>query len=703
MSDFGPMDSMGAPDAEMQSPGILQLPPPEPMCIDPEAFMATEDRTSDEIKAETVRRCVETFISYRDCAARKEIEFWWDASHDAYFGFKTRGGRHNYIKREIFRQCSVEIAQMAKAVFGGDEIFHCEARQEGGDEDAEGATAVLQDAIERYGSDMAIREAVCECRTIYGMGYTEASWQPFVESKHSGMGGGKLESMHGDGKKTIWERESNEVIMEAGLIESYPPWDVYSHPNIRDCRKSPMVVIRKGASAGDLKTRIRAGRIDWQATKEAIDAGGSMATTGANRNPSPVYTKSDLTWLDRDANIHEHLRFLTLDGWEYEILDQQWLVRAMKIPGGVIPIHGYPRNPHPEKHWGMPLPIVVLEDQKLLNQFLSFWIQSIDAALPRYLVDSGLQEQWVNQYVTPGGALFINSNSAVPQVQVLPTNKEAPIQLQQNAEYIVQNMQDATGSTREVAGTGSSQKTATGLTRLQDAATELFQDMIRVITPPLKDQLRDFYDIYARNFNSVMELRVSGKEPFKKYTPQVFMPNVDIKIELGGAAGIEVARGILEVIKVVGMMPPVNLQPVLDKLWKAMDWKNIKQFRSSTPEIQADVMQQCMLLQATGFIADPQPGDNHQMNVQIKTMFLQTQQLPPDAAMRLQNNIAIHMQYLQQMMAAQAQAAQASMGPPNAGASPAGQEGNNKANGMFGMDARGRGQQAPIPQNQAAA
>lgn len=679
---------------ELEAP-TTEYEMPDPACFDPEVFGDLEDRTPEDAMREITERAYTTFCGYRDCSERKEIEVWWQCAHDAYYGFKTNNARHNYCPREIYRQVRVSIAQRAKTLFDGDGLFHCVAQQEGFDEDAEGATRVLTDAIERWGSDKALREATCECCEIYGMGYTGETWRQFKQTKY------KAEAAYGNGKKTIWSRTTNEVQVNAGYIESYPPWDIYSHPAIPDIRNSPYAFIAKGASAGDLKTKVREGHLDQLAVRKAIEAGGM----GRRDSHSPVRTDVDFESLcDSDGNGHEYIEVYTVDGWNYVIVDQIHLCRAMKIPGGAIPLIGYPRDPHPEKHWGMPGPIVVLEDNKLLNQFYSFWIQSLDAALPRYMVDPSVVDEWDNQWVEPGGRVVSPLSNTGEAIRMLPTNGNAVVQLGDAADKIRANMMSASGTTTEVSGEGSQQRTATGVTKLLNSASERFNDMVRVILPNLKEQYRAFYDLYARNSQEVWEFRVSGRQPFKRYTPEIFQPNVDVKIELGSAGGIEEARAIMEVLKLSAGNPLVNQGPIWDMLYKAMGWKDIKRFHAHGPDSQGDIMADCQRLLLTGIIAPAEPEDNHQVCAAVLSMFLKAhgQEMTPDAANRGMERLAVHQAYVEQMM--QQQAAMATMGAPGGqGATPVGAEANASAQGNFGMAERGEGQMAPMPQNQGAA
>lgn len=691
--DLGFFDDQGQqPDGMDAQASMPETPMPmleaDPVCIDPEIFGDRDPETAIE---ETVRRCINTFHTYRDCSERQEIEAWWNAAHDAYFGYKVKGTRDNYVIREIYRQCRVAMAQLAKVIFGGDELFNLVARQEGFDEDAEGATAVLHDQIERYGSDVQLREACIDNTIIYGTGYIGPCFREYKQTRH------KMESMFGDGQKTIWERDTSEVPINAGFLESYPPWDVYSHPGIPDIRNSPMAFIYKGCTSGDLKTMIRSGYIDREATRAAIEASNG----GAVDKRSPIRENESLAFLDGDEQAHEFHQVYTYDGWNFVILDGKWLVRAMKLDDGVIPLIGFRNDPHPEKHWGMPLPIIILDDQKLLNQFMSFWIQSIDASLPRYKIAAGLKDRWDAQVIRPGGRVVVDR---MEDVQVLDTNQNAVVMLSNGAEMIMQNMQAATGSSKEIAGAGSDQKTATGLVRLQDAASNRFQDMIRVLVPSLRDCYRALYNLYARHSNEVFEMRLTGRQPFKRYTPAIFAPDVDVKIEVGQGGGIEAARATMEVIKLAAGSPIVNQQPIWDQLFRDLGWKNIKRFRANNPDQQGDALQENAALEMTGIINDPQPQDNHQLHAQIHGLELQAKgpMLPPDALARLQSHLSIHMAYLQQAMAANAQMQQQPMGPGAPGAGPVAAEGNNRAQALLGMAGRGASEMAPMPNRGAA-
>lgn len=691
------------PEGEPQRVGMNQIPnqatqevPPEaagPLCFHPDADLYDDDR-----KTEVVKRIYSTFEQYRDCDERQEMEWKWRMVHDHYFGLRQTNSIFEYQIREVYRQVQTTIAQVSEVLLGGDEIFNFKARQPGFDDDAEGATAIVMDMLERFGGLQEI-EACLQNSIIYGMGYTLEGWRSFRKTQY------KAQSMHGDGFETMWERKTNEVIENAATLESIPPWCVYSHPAVPDIRNSPMAFLYRGGSAGDLKTLIREGYIDAQATKEAIENGGS--TPNVNRQSSPVRHWNDTQFLDTDENTHEILYCWDFSGWHYIILDGKWIVRAMPIEGdGQYPLRGWPNDQHAETHWGQPDPLLILEEQKLLNEITSLYVKSIWLALPRFKIKQNVRQRYDDQTLKPGGRLVVDD---MEDIHMIETNAAVP-QMQEVCNWILSNMQAASGSSKEIAGTGSDQKTATGLVRLQNAASKRFQHKIRLMVPVLKGAMRGLYDLCARYCEEEYSFKIAGEEGgavWKHYDPKVFSPNIDVQVEVGTGAGPEQATQLMEALKLAAGNPLIQAQELWSEFFKALGLKRVKRFFANTIQTQGDITKQFEMLMTTGIIEDAKPSDNHQMCLTILGALL-TQygpMMPPDAMMRGQERLQQHQAYLQAMMAQMgAQVggpSQPGSGPPP-DAGEVGNEANGRANGRFNMAARGRGQQAPMPNRGAA-
>ncbi len=664
-----------------------------PMCFHPDA-----DLFDDERKNEVEKRITATFEQYRDCDERAQMEETWRKVFDHYFATRTTNSLFEYQIREVYRQAQTSIANVIDVLLGGDEVFNYKARQPGFEDDAEGATAIVNDMLERFGSISEI-EACVENSIIYGTGYTLEGWRKYRRTQY------KPQSMHGDGAEPVWERKTNEVIENAATIESIPPWCVYSHPGIQDIRNSPMAFIYRGCSAGDLKTLIREGYIDAAATQEAVENSGARI-----ESRSPVRGRvrgwDDSSFLDTDDTTHEILYVWDYSGWHYVLVNGK-IVRAMPIEGdGQYPIRSWPNDQHAEIHWGNPDPLLILEEQKLLNEVMSMKMKSVWLALPRFKIRQGLKQRYDDQTLKPGGRIVVDD---MDDIHLIETNGAVP-ELENVAESLLQRMQASTGSTQELAGTGSSQKTATGLVRLQDAASKRFKQKIRRLIIPLKGCLRGLYDLCARNADQEYDFRIAGPDGgkvWKHYTPESFAPNVDVEVEVGSGAGPEQATQMIEVLKLAATNPLIQQQELFTELFKALGLKHTKRFFASSPNQQGNALKESEGLMITGIIGDPLPSDDHQTHLTIHGMILQQagQALPPEWTQRMMNHMAIHQAYLNQMMAAQgipAQGQPGQGGPPQAGgpppgATPTGQEANGRANGRFNMGARGAGQQAPMP------
>ncbi len=226
--------------------------PPDPEIIDRKLVV-------DEAAA--VLEITTRFLRYKDCNERKKKEGEWLASYYAYMGAKYAGCE--WMIREIFRQVETLIPKLAKPLLGNDELFHMVARQKGYEEAAEGAAAVINDQIKRFGTEAEFHTFI-RGWVMYGTYYFLPAWRRF---KHVSK---KLQQMSGEEETDTWKRKTSEVIVDAPFVEALGPWDVFVHPNVEHVEDSPAAYVVKHVSVSDLKTLVREGYLDGDALEKAL-------------------------------------------------------------------------------------------------------------------------------------------------------------------------------------------------------------------------------------------------------------------------------------------------------------------------------------------------------------------------------------------------------------------------------------------------
>lgn len=673
---------------------LAETEAPEPEIISARA------RTNERV---TVDRLVARFKDYANHPLRLQAEEQWRQCDLARFGIKQHPGQ--YRIREIWRQCETLIPQLCKVLLDGEQLFTLNARQAGFDEQAEGATAIIHDQLHRYGSVLQLYEAVGNC-VYYGKGYVYARWARYQQTRH------KLTPMSAPYEQDTWARETQEVPLEAPMLESVPPWDLYTNPNIGSCKHSPLTVIRKGMSDDDLKTWAREGYIDGKALKDALETqkGTFHDDTTDWKGVDNWIDNEQMSMTDEDLTLHEILLCWTADGQHYIVMDQEFLLRAAPSEDARIPIHDLTNYPQTRRHYGIPEPWTILDGQRLMDELAELFVKQNWYGLPMWIVKDSMKKNFANGTFKPGGFFVGDPND----IGLLPQSEQggAP-QIANMIGVVKRDMQLTNGNTEEMAGTASNTGTATGIVRLQQAAGDRNQHKIAIMIPAFRDIYAHLYDLNAKYLNEEYELRITGQEGLdqrKKYAPgesysdgvvsNTFLPNVDVDIEIGSSAGPEQANSILNAYKVLGQDPLVNRQEVIDEFFKASGMKKIKRFRSSSQNSQQDALQEGQLLSVTGIIAPVKPSDNHQVHMQIHQMQLsQLQQAvaqgTPEIIMQvqsqtqtLQGHLAEHQQFAQQMQQANAQAQQAQM-QQGQQAQGIGQQANARTEGMFQNGQRG--------------
>jgi hypothetical protein len=469
---------------------VEEMPP----AIDPELG---NDEGAENAHDVTVHNLCQIFLRYAEWR-HTEIEPIWDAVFRAYRGYKQNSPspyRFEYVIREIFRQIETLKPQVSRQFFGQDELFRYQPWMPGFDGQAAAATAIAHQQIRRYRMDVAMQKWT-DNALLYGTSYMTYGWSKMRKVQR------KISKLHIPTVGTTWERQTEDIPHECPFLEYIPHDEVYSHPFCDDIQNSPVTFIRKVCSPDDLKTLVREGYLDEEETQEAIEAGQSHARE-ALENKSGA---SDLGYdfrLDLDPNGAEPLEMLICyanNGWEYVIIEREFLVRARRWTErySEVPILVQRNYPQAGEHYGIPEPLVILDDQRLLNDVMSAWAASWHfTAVPMFKVLTRGVKNFLRSKFQPGGHVPVEDMNDVNELMTSPKHND----LASQGQFLTSRMQLTTGVTQELSGSGSAAKTATQHVRLEDAAGVRMEHKTRLFMPGFQDAFMALYELNGRYLN----------------------------------------------------------------------------------------------------------------------------------------------------------------------------------------------------------
>lgn len=674
----------GVSDLAAQPDQQPQEQPEEFLCIHPDAKLTDETRVKGVIE-----KLMTQYRIYRDHPERQRYEKYWDLSERSYIGIPEGPAYwrdQTVVIREVLRQIETLKPQVSKALTWAEYLFDCKARQEGAEHMAEGATAIIHDQLSRFGSRQQIQSWVDEW-CFLGTSYIVYGWRKYVQTKF------KCESMHAPNEETWWNRQTYEVEQEAPYAQHISCWDIVTDPFVEEAKNSPAVYHVRGISGDDLKTWVREGFIDAAATKAAIEhCNGSVyhGHEGAQNH------WDDLDYLDNIPNTFEMIRCMTIDGWEYIVLNQQYILRAMPLEDGVIPVETLRLMPRTGRHFGMPMPMVIMGEQNFLNEVMALIVKGMRfSMIPIVYGKQAAIDSWNNALMKPGVGIPV-SNMADLAALEMPNKIPDILGLKGSCQN---DMARGAGLPDVVAGLGTSgANTATGQLSLRDSASDRLNHIVQTGKPAFMSLYNAFYRMNARHQNRVYNLRIAGPNgDFPgHYTPEVFMPEIDVEIHVGGPQGAQAANLLLNISKNFMAWPGANIEKLYLATIEAAGLPKPTSYLAK-PEIDAvrSAMQAITQWDASGIIADAKPTDNHMMMLQVFNMYRQTMEFglhPDEWIQRFEARVQQHLLYAQQMMGMQQQMGMAPATEPDQGASPAGQIGNENANAVMDMGGMGADQ-----------
>lgn len=672
--DMGEMPPMREPEPEI------------PTCFDPEANLGDVDATgNDEPKEERRRKVVERLVAlyrdYKECPARKAAERRWNLEYKLLMRWKETTDPDEIVFGEIFRETETLVPQFRGL---GDDFVY-KARVPGGEKLAKASTAIVKDQWQRYGSDVENR-AYKKNMVQFGNSYAVMTWSAFKRVAR------KVKRMYGPDLEDSWDREINEVVEEGPRMRHVQMWNVITHPKVLKCADSPAVFIVEGMSPMGMETEVRNGVIDNDAAKEAIkDMQGQFSESSLGDD-----TGDDFLIQHADDALHEYMTCYTADGWMFTVCDQKFLLSAVKLPGGRIPIVNSQLYPMADDHYSEGLPSKLASMQRFVNQLATYQIkQSGYAAQPilKTKIGTSTEKEWRNRILRPGQNLPVEKMEDAEWMEfpagILPS-------LQNTIGFMQMTQKDMTGVNDLLSGQGPNQGTATLGVSLLKQATDRISYMVDGLVPDYRIIKQWMYNLDAYYLDKEYAVRVAGpdgEEFVQQYTPDVFEPDVDQQILLGTATGPEQVNMAIGIFKTVAGTPGINMLPVADKIFEAADWRP-EDFHLGGPNQQGNALAEQTQLEVNGLMAEPKPTDDHMTHIQIHQMFMATPKfmsLHPEWQETMKKHLATHMSFLQQQqtaMGAQAQAPNPEMGGgqgPGGGETPVQEQANDRANGMFNM------------------
>jgi len=683
----------------------MQVDMGEPARLDALPPLHEDVKKRDE--SEVVKRIMSRVDKYKKWR-ESNVDDMWEKIYQAYMGYPPATStpyQTTVVIREIFRQMEVLKAQMASQFFGGPKPFRYLPKHYGFEGPAQAAANVVMEQIKKHGLSEEHLKWL-DNAPMYGVSYLCYGWQYYRHMQH------KPKEMHADpesgGSGSWFERETKEIEEAGPTTRWLNHWDCYTAPFVEDPRNSPFFFYVEKVSGDYLKTRIREGYLDADRCKKADPA---LCTHNENSDPREGLQDYDAN-LDFGADGDDAFEMLTCwssDGWEYVILNGTHLVRGQECYYKGIPILCLRNYPKAGEHYGIPEPLLILGEQKILNDMMGMYVDIYHfTSNPMFLVPEGSMKYFKKPGFKPGGIIPYEVIPSAPNMGKPELMQVEPreMNLSQDMSWVRSNMQLATGLTPELAGTGSNANTATQHVSLRDAAGERMRHKVRTYMP----RFRDLYDILFRLNAAFLDSEVAvrmegddGKFAFERYGPDVFAAEIDVEVELSNEAeqGPEAAMKWQNAYKIYGQDPLVNRAYLIEKGIAALGVKNPKHVLVNPTLSMQDAMREYRDWLAYGIMAEPKDTDNHQKHLELHQMQQSTPewqamaQANPSWAPWWNRHVGIHSEYVKAQQEANAQMQQQSMQMDGSGGVP--QLGNQAAEQNFNNGMRGAMQEGEVP------
>jgi len=620
----------------------------------------SEEYRKPERTTRLVTKLRDIFGAYAD-ARQKHVEGMWDISEKLYLGQDTETSNWpyaaNYKINEIFRQCESQKAIASGALFGQPKWFEYEPRTAGQVSQANVATRVVHHQVQTLGHDKELFKWVHEVFK-YGTTYLQYGWSNFKRNRL------KITKVTDAERGTDrYTREVEEQWHGGPFLEYVNPWKVYHADDVDDIKDSPWVIIREPVSAEYLITQVTEGHFDEDEVKKVLRNANALAPDFDDHLRSAV-----------DADIVGDPRFelrthWSNGGWVYTTVAEDFVVQARRHPFGTVPLWNMRNYQQAGFAYGISEPWLLYYAQLLLRDICSMWVDSIHYRLqPMFIVKEYLRNQWEQTGFRPGATIFAER----PGEDVSPiSTTSGGFELQNSAEWVRRGMMLETAMTDEVTGQGSRHRTATGLARLQEAASARAELKISQWEPLFREVYGTLYSLNSHYLDHKVALKVygtDGAEAFDHWGPENFEGDVGVKVQLPRmmTPPAERQRTLLLLYQQVLQRPDLwNVEAIQEELARAFEFIEPRRLIASPARTQEDALYENSDWLATGFIAEPLPQDNHALHLKAHAylgLIPESQERTEAELQQLKRHLERHKMFLSQMQAASGGAPPAGIG-----------------------------------------
>jgi len=541
------------------------------------------------------------------------LEPEWDDVWDAYRGVipdNIAPYQSYYAIKEIFRQVEALKPHLASILLPDDDRkFEYKPRSDGDQDNALASTNLVHYQLETLGLNPEILTWLDE-HIVWGVSYLQYGWNKFkqVPNKISGL----------DDED---DHDTVEEPMDGPWLKWIDHWSIYTDAFTVDLTKST-VHKREIVSIGYLKTRVAEGHFKDSLLKKALKLGA----TDKSRNIAPTRIRTDVENSQKDINERDEYVLLTTwtnDGWEYAHVNGL-MVMGRRNPFGEVPILALRNYPQHGEHYGLGEPRVLLDDQRLLQDMCSMWVDTHHFNNnPMWKVNSEVEHKINIGEFKPGGKFIVDR---ADDIMPLETNSSQTFDLGGAIQAVRSFMQDTTGVTPELTGQGSSQRTASGLARLQNAATLRIQHKIRKAAPVFNKLYRILHMLNRRFLDKSVPIRIfgaMGREAFASVDKEAFTTDIDVEVNLPPAmmAPQELQAKWIQLWQIVRPDPMFDAEPTAIELLRAFGMKNPRRSLSNGMSAQEDALGEVIDWMSMGVLPDVKPTDRHDIHVSLMLAF----------------------------------------------------------------------------------
>lgn len=207
-------------------------------------------------------------------------------------------------------------------------------------------------------------------------------------------------------------------------------------------------------------------------------------------------------------------------------------------PVGRIPVASLVTQPLPHRHIGMSVAETVLDLQDIKTAVTRGGLDNLYLANNgRHIVSSRVNLDDLLDS-RPGGVVRMIDDSLPAEGHVLPLQHPFAFeQIIQSLEYFDSTRQNRTGANRMFAGTdaGAINRTATGTSLLQNAASMRVEHMARMMAPAIEYLFECVHEIISKHENKPLTIKLQGR--WVSVDPQAWRTHRDVRISVGVGAG----------------------------------------------------------------------------------------------------------------------------------------------------------------------